>query len=363
MNKFLKNWFQKSKIHILVWLVFIVYETVIIGLISGVYGDPLTYLFYYAVNISLFYFHAKVGLPLAIKSNKLVLVKIFFLTLLEIGSYVLVIFLVNVLLQHASLKAYSTFLNFHQQFSLKALFRCLYFMGFATGYYFLQTYLEEKQRSDELERLSLNNLLQREVAEKELSLARNAFLKAQINPHFLFNTLDFIYQKVDIIDSEASIAVIKLAQMMRFALDTDLKDEFIELGEEIMQVENLIDLNRIRKKNGVNISFNYTQEVLTTKAIPLILLTLGENIFKHGNLSSPDHPATIDLYVNDGLLYVETINLKNQYPPLNSHHSGLENIMKRIQHAYGEAVEFSHYTDERNYFRLKLVLPQTQYLG
>nr|WP_237488179.1 sensor histidine kinase [Hufsiella ginkgonis] len=219
------------------------------------------------------------------------------------------------------------------------------------------TYNKEKRRAEELERIRLNNIINQQRTEHELSKAQNAFLKAQINPHFLFNTLDFVYHKVNTLSLAASDAIITLAEMMRYAIDSDKKGDFVVLSEEIEQVENLLHLYQLRKNNELAIRFEHTPEVGGLEIIPLVLLTLVENIFKHGDLNSPGHEALIEVYRDDNYLHLNTSNLIGHKHNPDIPHTGLDNIERRLGYTYGDLKRFSYGAGDDNYFTVSVSIP------
>lgn len=235
-------------------------------------------------------------------------------------------------------------------------FRAVYITGFSTGYYFLMTYNKERQKSEELERQKFYEIISRQKAEQELSRAQNAFLKAQINPHFLFNTLDFIYHNVLALSPVAADAIVTLAEMMRFAIDSDKMGEFIVLGDELDQVVNLRYLNQLRKNQEPAFELLYEEETRDIKFIPLVLLTLAENIFKHGDLSE-GRKATLQVFMADGMLHIYSNNMSHEQQSTHSHKTGLANLEKRLQHAYGDAALFNYGNDATGHFNVSVVVP------
>ena len=201
----------------------------------------------------------------------------------------------------------------------------------------------------------MQTIIDRQKVAQELVIAQNAFLKAQINPHFLFNSLDFIYHNVNKHSEVAGEAIVKLAQMMRFAIDSNEMGDTIYLGEEIEQVENLLYLYQIRKTSDLNVHFSYTDEVRQLRLIPLVILTLVENIFKHGDISKDDDIAVINLAIVNEQLIIQTMNLINISTVQNSNHSGLNNIKKRLNYAYGDSVVCQNQTIG-NHFKVNIVI-------
>jgi LytS/YehU family sensor histidine kinase len=298
------------------------------------------------ISISYFYFFSEVGLKFVFKASKHYL---FFLPLVLIFlfGYVVSHFLNDnffVLIGYSSSKL---FFVLDKQFVVGQIYRAIYFMGFSTGYYFLKTYLNQKRENEILEKQRLEGIIAQQKAERDLAAAENAFLKAQINPHFLFNTLDFVYHKVEESSPEAGEAIIDLSNMMRYAMSDAKKN--MTLGEEIEQVESLIHLYQLRKNNAYCIEFTYAPEVQSIPFIPLILLTLVENVFKHGDLLDPQHPAKISLSVANKNLLIRTQNKINRFATSTSNKLGLQNIENRLRQAYGDHFSFSQEVQEDLY--------------
>lgn len=353
----IKNWSDKYKLHLLIWTLFIFYETVVIGLVFSIFGHPLTYLTHYIAIFFLFYLHAELFLPWSLKERRAAFWKLPLILILEITGYILVSFLIDKLLIGGGVMPSSKNFELSYLYSLRILYRGVYFLGFSTGYYFLVTYNKEKKKTNELEKQHLRDIIHRQKAEQELTKAQNAFLKAQINPHLLFNTLDFIYHNIDASSSVAADAIIVLSDMMRYAVDSDRMGDFIRLGDEIEQAENLIHLSQMRKNNALGFALKYEQEVLQITLIPLVLLTLVENVLKHGNLNEPGHEAVIHLYIKNNIFHIVTNNLINYQVLKPGHHSGLTNIEKRLKYAYGEEVQFVYHTDNARHFISYISIP------
>ncbi|WP_316844899.1 hypothetical protein [Pedobacter psychrodurus] len=122
---------------------------------------------------------------------------------------------------------------------------------------------------------------------------------------------------------------------MRYALECEHGPELMPLEEEIRQVENLLELSRIRQPD-LFIEFSYSGEIEQIRTIPLVLLSLTENMIKHGNLSQPEDPGKIILKLKHGVLTIETSNPTNTGLNDTGFHTGLENIRQRLRHTYGK---------------------------
>ena len=347
--------YTEYSIHILVWVLYMLYETLLTGVLFDNFGNPIIYLSHYAIVIIFFYIHANKSLPFALNNKMTAVLLVPIIIIMELFFYCLAQFVVTFLLAKIELTT-SVGKSFDKPFILRNIYRGTLFFGFSTGYYFLRNYLTQRKKTEELEKERLQSIIEQQKITQELMLAENAFLKAQINPHFLFNTLDFIYHKVNRHSEVAGEAIVKLAEMMRFAIDTDEKDGSAMLAKEIEQVENLIYLYQIRKSQPLNVYFAYSPAVKQLRLIPLILLTLMENIFKHGDLSNADDIAVLNLDILNEQLLIETTNLIAIKQATHSNNSGLANIEKRLNYAYGDAVTFNYHIGHRH-FSLKITIP------
>jgi sensor histidine kinase YesM len=357
MINILKNWFKKYRLHLLVWMTFILYETIVIGLFFGAFGNFFTYAVHYACIISLFYIHATYALPWALKNSGAAVWKLPLVIIFQAIVFILASYCMDILLNVFHVNSIADHFELNYQYCLKTLYRGGYFIGYSTGYYFILRYINEKKKTDELEKQRLNDIIYRQKSEQELSKAQNAFLKAQINPHFLFNTLDFIYHNVVSLSPVAAEAIITLSEMMRYAIDSDKMGEFILLGDEIDQVENLLYLNQMRKNQTLNFRLEYDEKIRNLTLVPLVLLTLVENIFKHGNLGNPAQEAVVNMYMNDDTFFIETENLINRRIAKAGSHKGLGNIEQRLRFAYGDAVQFNYHADGSGNFSVFLGIP------
>ncbi|MDQ7949230.1 MAG: histidine kinase [Pedobacter sp.] len=351
--KFLK-WLNTYQAHIFGWTFYMCYETLSIGFALNSFGKPLVYLMHYLVFVLFFYLNALLFLPFALQHGRHAIWRLPFILVFQVAAYIGCQFLVSQLLILVRLTNEST--QFYTSYILRNTYRATLYIGFSTGYYFLRTYLHERKRAAELEKDRLNAIIAQQQVAHQLTTAKNALLNAQINPHFLFNTLDFIYQKVHVLSSEAGEAVIRLAEMMRFAMDAYAMDEQVSLMDEVGQVENLLALYHLKHEKQVPVELCYGQEISSFQIIPLILLTLVENMLKHGHFDDPRCIPTVTLKVNHGNLVITTNNATHPHGAFESHQLGLENIRTRLQFAYGDQASFVHQQNDGQ-FRVEIIIP------
>ncbi len=153
--------------------------------------------------------------------------------------------------------------------------------------------------------IRINNQWRR--TEREKLSAELAFLKAQINPHFLFNTLNSIYALAIERSARTAEAIAQLGTMMRYAT-MEADRDLISLDREIAYISDYIDLQRLRLGDTVQLSYRIEGEPGSgAKIAPLILIPLVENAFKHG--VNPEEASSIDIGIQ---LSHETLVLRVQ---------------------------------------------------
>jgi hypothetical protein len=142
--------------------------------------------------------------------------------------------------------------------------------------------------------LTLKISLRWQIAEREKVNAELSYLKAQINPHFLFNTLNSIYSLAIMKSDNTADTIVKLSEIMRYIL-TDATHSFVNLNKELHQIDNYIALQRVRLGNTVTINYTAPTEASDQKIAPLILIHFIENAFKYG--VNPDENSLISVNI------------------------------------------------------------------
>jgi two-component system sensor histidine kinase AlgZ len=183
----------------------------------------------------------------------------------------------------------------------------------------------------------------RKELENEKLLAELNFLKAQINPHFLFNTLNNLYYLAYTKSENTTEVIAKLSQMMRYMI-YESNHAQVPLSKEIEYMENYISLERIRLNNQIPIEFSVRGQVENAWITPLIFITFLENAFKHG--VSSDNPGAwvkISIEVSDGQCYYRVENSRPQKRQEANEKSGigLQNVRRRLELSYPEKHELT----------------------
>jgi sensor histidine kinase YesM len=182
------------------------------------------------------------------------------------------------------------------------------------------------------------------------------YLKTQINPHFLYNTLAFFHSKAMQFSKETAKGMELLSAIMRYSLRKETADGLVLLADEVEHLNNYIALHQIRFYNALNIQFNQTSSFNNIRVPPHIFITLVENAFKHGVFNKKEWPLVIELNVTGEVIYFRvqnTINREKKKQPDENSGIGLGNIKQRLERVYGNRHHFCH-KNENNLFVVEL---------
>jgi hypothetical protein len=172
-------------------------------------------------------------------------------------------------------------------------------------------------------------------AEADKTSAELSFLKAQINPHFLFNTLNNIYTLAAIKDDNAADSIMKLSNIMRYVTD-DVTEDFVPLQSEIDCISDYIELQRLRIGKNTTVNFEIEGEIGVKKIAPLVMMTFVENVFKYGVSKHESSAIDINIQVNTTTI---SFYCKNRvFAVQNSEYQrtgiGIKNTKQRLEHLY-----------------------------
>lgn len=316
--------------HLLGWTIFIIYEVSFVQFGVGHSAPLLNYVVYYPLNIGLFYFNAHGLLAFAL-DKKLPHLLIIGMMFLELLVYLAIKYLLDCWLTFIP-----DYLTYEQDLLVPNLYRGISFLGCSILYWAVMGVLSYQRQVYEAERSHLYILKEKAELEKNLAESVNAYLQQQINPHFLFNTLTFIHNTYYQYSQEASRCVMLLSDITRFSFEDAGNNGKIMLEKEIEQIHNFIELNKIRFNHVLHLRMETSGDFETQEIIPLILLTLTENVFKHGYLKNETAPARLSIRLSEaGELCFESWNLKNHQPEHKRIRTiGIRNVVKRLEYSY-----------------------------
>jgi two-component system, LytTR family, sensor kinase len=168
---------------------------------------------------------------------------------------------------------------------------------------------------------------------EEKKTAQLVFLKNQVNPHFIFNTLNNIYSLVSSKSDKALPSIEKLSQLMRYMYkDSDAPK--VNLQNEIDYITSFIDLQIIRLSNTKSILYQCSGNIAQYSIAPLLLIPFIENMFKHGILNQIEKPLEINISTINGTLQLITSNFINTLHKDQASGIGLDNVKKRLALLY-----------------------------
>ncbi len=206
----------------------------------------------------------------------------------------------------------------------------------------------------------LRHLRERQELETQTMQSELRFLKSQINPHFLFNTLNNLYALTLKKSDQAPEIVLKLSEMMRYML-YECNEKQVLLRKEVDYIRNYLDLERLRQGDNIDISFEVQGNIRDQKIAPLMFTPFLENSFKHGlsnNISKGF--VNIKLTVADSDVHFFIENSKPDAPPKRdpsrpSGGIGLVNIHRRLKLLYDDQYELD-IVDSPNTYAVNLML-------
>ncbi|WP_443945722.1 sensor histidine kinase [Pedobacter sp. AW1-32] len=329
-------------LHSLYWL--FIFAFIILDFIFNKEARPKNYYLisfglFSVINISVFYINYLILIPEFIKSRKKYwLYVITFLLLIAATAFIktgVAVLNVDTMMQYefeGQKRSFSV-----SQYYVAQIFVCGFFMVCSFVVKFIVDWFNS-------ERIQRN--LESERREMELQ-----FLKSQLNPHFLFNSLNNIYSLAYQKSDKTADAVLKLSEIMRYMI-YESNTPTVALNKEVEYLTNYIELQKIRFKDGAYIELSLNGEIDNQKIVPLMLISFVENAFKHGVVTDPQEPVRINIIANQKILHFSVINKKNQQNKDAQGGVGLVNVERRLQLIYPDRYKLNvvnsatHYTCE-----------------
>lgn len=213
---------------------------------------------------------------------------------------------------------------------------------FSTAIYLLFKYLDNQRRIHQLE-------LEHQKAEM-------GALKMQLEPHFLFNTLNVFYTELVETQPETAKGIHKLSELLRH-LTYEAKKDFILLKDEIKFIEDYIYFYQKRFEKNLFLNLEINGDIQEQKIPSLILIHFVENMFKHGVVNEQQYPASIQIHIAGKELILETQNKISNVTHYSTQGIGKENLEKRLQLLYQNNYIFTSKQEGNDYHtHLKIAL-------
>lgn len=331
-------------VHILFWsLIFAVllWDTFTSTPRPSLYEMNMRLGYFAIINLSIFYINYTLLIPILVKQKKkygLYMVSIFLLIAVMVVIKTIV----------ASLNS-DFFLTYINEDNGKVIYmeltKYMVFAIFVSGFFVVVSALL-KFAIDWFGSERIQRDLVSEKRDMELQ-----FLKSQLNPHFLFNSLNNIYSLAYQKSDKTADAILKLSEIMRYMI-YESNDSWVALSKEIDYVQSYIELQKLRFKDGAAVELTLNGEIDNQQVVPLILISFVENAFKHGVANDPNDPIRINIIANQKILHFSVTNKKNQYNKDVMGGVGLNNVERRLQLLYPERYKLNivnsatHYTTE-----------------
>jgi hypothetical protein len=193
------------------------------------------------------------------------------------------------------------------------------------------------------------------ISQKEKITAEIQLLKAQVHPHFLFNTLNNIYSFSLERSPKTPGLILKLSSLLSYML-YDCKADEVLLEKETGIMKDYIDLEKERYGNKIEISWSVEGDIKDKYIAPLLMLPFLENAFKHGTSEQLEKPwLNVDISVRQNILKCKIANSKNEFVPLSQNGIGVNNAKKRLNFLYPDKHELKM-SDEGNFFVVSLLI-------
>jgi two-component system LytT family sensor kinase len=200
------------------------------------------------------------------------------------------------------------------------------------------------------------NIRHQEELEKQNIKNELALLRSQINPHFLFNTLNNLHSFVHRDQDKTAFGIIKLSEIMRYML-YETNAERVLLEKEIKYISDYIDLQKLRLKDPDFVKFSIEGDIAGKYIPPLLLISFVENAFKHCKINTPNPGILIILKTEKNSLSFEVINFIKKEPHSIEENNGfgLKNLHRRLNLIYGANYRLDKFTDNEKY-HIRLVI-------
>jgi len=183
-----------------------------------------------------------------------------------------------------------------------------------------------------------------EVLEKEKTKNELDFLKAQFNPHFLFNSINSIYGHIEKGNMQARKMLLTFSDMLRYQL-YECNVESIAIEKEIDYIKNYVALQKTRKEENLLVNVCIGSEVKGFPIAPMLFIAFIENAFKYvSNDDQKENKVEISLHVKDECLTFESINTKDvisHNAPIRHRGIGINNVKRRLELLYPEKHQLS----------------------
>lgn len=278
---------------------------------------------FFITSITCFYVNYFIVVPKFFDADKLY--KSFFAFFLSVAAFVMVRYFAEEMFlpQFFGIRNYEKGISFVFYFFDNIFYSSTTIFISTTFWFFKYSIKAEQEKSELIEA--------RKTAELQA-------LKTQINPHFIFNSLNNIYSLVYQKSDTALPALEELSQLLRYSTK-DLEKDFISLDKEIGYIDSLTALEKLRIKNPELLVFEKNISNPKLNISPMILVPFVENAFKHGDFR--DKGFLMKISDNNQILHFYLLNSKKERMKDTVSGIGIENVKKRLEILYPKKYELN----------------------
>lgn len=244
-----------------------------------------------------------------------------------------------------------------KELNIASLYWVISYLLLASGYYYFERSIEKERELRLAEQEKVEQMLLFEESERQRLAFEQAFIQAQINPHFLYNVLSFLYSEALQYSEKMAESIYILSDIMRYSLQPGKNiNNKVSLAKELEYIQNFIKLNQFRFNDEFQIRLKFEGDFEGAEISSMILMTFVENIFKHADLKDPSNPAVFEVIVRNGQLFFFSKNKKKAVISKElSNGIGLEYIKKRLSHVYGGDY-YLNVDNEEDWYTVNLTL-------
>ncbi|MBK0381982.1 histidine kinase [Pedobacter sp. SD-b] len=330
---------QKFMIHLMVWLFLITLFTFVAT--AGFESSKGVYILFVGLsllNVAIFYLNLYFLIPLTLDKRK------FFLWLLGCCAilisflavkYGFTFYMYKISGLKMAAKEKDILFSEPERLLLSTFITNGFFVFLSTVYKFTIDWFFNEREKTELEKQSLT--------------AELAFLKSQINPHFLFNSLNNIYSLAYQKSEATPNAILKLSEIMRYML-YESNDNRVALEKEITYLKSFIELQKLRFKGNAYVILEVEGNIQNLNIVPLILISFVENAFKHGLATDKDNPIHINISVFEDSMLFTIKNKKGKQNKDQTGGIGMINVVRRLDLTYPDKYKLNVENREHEYF-------------
>jgi two-component sensor histidine kinase len=333
------NWRKKIMLHGMVWAFLIALFTLVAsGGFNSSKGFYIHFINMSILNVIIFYVNLYIIIPATLNKRKFFLwffscsAVVIFFTLIKYAEsfYMFKLSNLDITIEGKKIADNEFWPNIISFFLTNG-----FFIFLSTVYKFtVDWFFNEKEKSD-LEKQSLS--------------AELAFLKSQINPHFLFNSLNNIYSLAYQKSDATPNAILKLSEIMRYML-YESNDSKVSLAKEINYLQSYIELQKLRFREGAHVVLEVEGEVKDQVIVPLMLISFVENAFKHGVATDERNPIYINISLFENTILFTLRNLKNKQNKDQTGGIGMVNVKRRLDLTYPQQYKLTVEDGEDHYF-------------